>query len=217
MLEEQNMFLEMSEKRKNKEITFKEAEKIKNYVLDMIDRVPSAFFPRTYESYNEIQEFTGYLYDIRELKKLYIAIEKHLLKKAAEIAVTDDLSLQEYNLIYRVSDVADREWDAYKMLQEKFNIGVAGIEKSRFYILETKWEEVTEVNQKVCNEAKEFADNWSQAKEIMEEQYEIALFQSIDFWSFLDAMPEGTWHKVAADDEDKVTFFTGDGKMIGAI
>lgn len=211
------MFLEMSEKRKNKEITFGEAEKIKNYVLDMIDRVPSAFFPRTYECYDEIQEFIGYLNDIRELKKLYIAMEKHLLKKSAEITVTDDLSLQEYNLIYKVSDVSDRELDAYRMLQEKFNIGIAGVEKHKSYISETKWQEVIEVNQNVLNQAKEFADNLSQEKETIEEQYETALFQSIDFWSFLDAMPEGTWHRVADDEEDQVMFFTGDGKMIGAI
>ena len=94
MLEVQNMFLEMSEKRKNKEITFKEGEKIKNYVLDMIDRVPSAFFPRTYECYNEIQEFTGYLYDIRELKNLNIygvIIGKALYSKHINLKEAIDL------------------------------------------------------------------------------------------------------------------------------
>lgn len=211
------MFLEISEERKNKEITFMEAEKIKKYILDLIDRVPSVFFPRTYECYSETLEFTGYLRDIEQLKKLYVTIEKYLSKKAAEIEISDGLSLQEYNLIYKVSDINDRELDAYRMLQEKFNTGVAGVEKSKHYVLETKWEEVKEVNQKVLEQAKGFADNYSERKTNLEEQYEMALFQSIEFWGFLNDMPKETWRKVAADEEDKIIFFTGNGKMIGAI
>ena len=107
-MEEGTMFLEISEERKNKEITFMEAEKIKKYILDLIDRVPSVFFPRTYECYSETLEFTGYLRDIEQLKKLYVTIEKYLSKKAAEIEISDGLSLQEYNLIYKVSDINDR-------------------------------------------------------------------------------------------------------------
>lgn len=211
------MFLEISEERKNKEITFMEAEKIKKYILDLIDRVPSVFFPRTYECYSETLEFTGYLRDIEQLKNLYVTIEKYLSKKAAEIEISDGLSLQEYNLIYKVSDINDRELDAYRMLQEKFNTGVAGVEKSKHYVLETKWEEVKEVNQKVLEQAKGFADNYSERKTNLEEQYEMALFQSIEFWGFLNDMPKETWRKVAADEEDKIIFFTGNGKMIGAI
>ena len=216
-MEEGTMFLEISEERKNKEITFMEAEKIKKYILDLIDRVPSVFFPRTYECYSETLEFTGYLRDIEQLKKLYVTIEKYLSKKAAEIEISDGLSLQEYNLIYKVSDINDRELDAYRMLQEKFNTGVAGVEKSKHYVLETKWEEVKEVNQKVLEQAKGFADNYSERKTNLEEQYEMALFQSIEFWGFLNDMPKETWRKVAADEEDKIIFFTGNGKMIGAI
>lgn len=216
-MEEGTMFLEISEERKNKEITFMEAEKIKKYILDLIDRVPPAFFPRTYECYSETLEFTGYLRDIEQLKNLYVTIEKYLSKKAAEIEISDGLSLQEYNLIYKVSDINDRELDAYRMLQEKFNIGVTGVEKSKHYVLETKWEEVKEVNQKVLEQAKGFADNYSERKTNLEEQYEMALFQSIEFWGFLNDMPKGTWRKVAADEEDKIIFFTGNGKMIGAI
>lgn len=216
-MEEGRMFLEISEERKNKEITFMEAEKIKKYILDLIDRVPSVFFPRTYECYSETLEFTGYLRDIEQLKNLYVTIEKYLSKKAAEIEISDGLSLQEYNLIYKVSDINDRELDAYRMLQEKFNTGVAGVEKSKHYVLETKWEEVKEVNQKVLEQAKGFADNYSERKTNLEEQYEMALFQSIEFWGFLNDMPKETWRKVAADEEDKIIFFTGNGKMIGAI
>ena len=216
-MEEGTMFLEISEERKNKEITFMEAEKIKKYILDLIDRVPSVFFPRTYECYSETLEFTGYLRDIEQLKNLYVTIEKYLSKKAAEIEISDGLSLQEYNLIYKVSDINDRELDAYRMLQEKFNTGVAGVEKSKHYVLETKWEEVKEVNQKVLEQAKGFADNYSERKTNLEEQYEMALFQSIEFWGFLNDMPKETWRKVAADEEDKIIFFTGNGKMIGAI
>ena len=216
-MEEGTMFLEISEERKNKEITFMEAEKIKKYILDLIDRVPPAFFPRTYECYSETLEFTGYLRDIEQLKKLYVTIEKYLSKKAAEIEISDGLSLQEYNLIYKVSDINDRELDAYRLLQEKFNIGVTGVEKSKHYVLETKWEEVKEVNQKVLEQAKGFADNYSERKTNLEEQYEMALFQSIEFWGFLNDMPKETWRKVAADEEDKIIFFTGNGKGIGAI
>ena len=216
-MEEGTMFLEISEERKNKEITFMEAEKIKKYILDLIDRVPSVFFPRMYECYSETLEFTGYLRDIEQLKNLYVTIEKYLSKKAAEIEISDGLSLQEYNLIYKVSDINDRELDAYRMLQEKFNTGVAGVEKSKHYVLETKWEEVKEVNQKVLEQAKGFADNYSERKTNLEEQYEMALFQSIEFWGFLNDMPKETWRKVAADEEDKIIFFTGNGKMIGAI
>lgn len=216
------MFLEMSEKTRNKEITFREAERIKDYVLEMMYRVPAAFTPKTYREYAKMEEVIGYFNDVRELKNLYIEMEIYLSRKESEIEVVKGMSLRDYNTIYNKLEINKKELDVYVVLQEKFNTGVNELGKHRCSVADENWEELAEKNNEILKKAKKFADEISEKKEYMEEQHEDALFRlandnKVNFWSVLDDMPQKIWHKVETDTEDKVKFYTEDGKLLGFI
>lgn len=216
------MFLEMSEKTRNKEITFREAEKIKDQVLEMMCRVPAAFTPKTYREYAKMEEVIGYFYDVRELKNLYIEMEIYLSRKESEIEVVKGMSLRDYNMIYKKLNINGKVMNVYAMLQEKFNTGVNGLRKHRSSVIEEKWEEVANQNNEIVKKAKKFADEIDEEGKYIEEQYENVMFHyvndtKVNFWSILDDMPQKIWHKVETDTEDKVKFYTEDGKLLGFI